>query len=140
MPKSTLKGSCVLFADDEPHYIEALMAVAEGEGAKVIVCRNASTAIQIVLSGNVDCVVIDVMMDPGKDLPGVDPQRAGLEAIKVIQAKKPHQSIVCLSVLADQKEIEHLKKTGVQFLRKAETSLETAWKIIASKITGTYSV
>lgn len=140
MPQSMMHGKTVLFADDEQQYIEALVALAEGDGARVLTCRNASKAIAIVKSQKIDCLVIDVMMDPGKELPGIDPQKAGIAAIQLIRAAKPYQAIVCLSVLSDQQEIEKLKQKGVLFLRKAETSLDKAWRIIVSKATGTYSV
>jgi CheY-like chemotaxis protein len=135
-----MHGKTVLFADDEQQYIEALVALAEGDGARVLTCRTASKAIAITTSQKIDCLVIDVMMDPGKDLPHVDPQRAGIEAIGIIRKTMPNQAIVCFSVLSNQDEVERLKRMGVLFMRKAETSLDKAWRIIASKATGLYSV
>lgn len=138
MSEGELKNKTVLFADDEPQFIEALIAVAEAEGARVFQCRDASKAIEIVLSQNIDCLVIDVMMHPGSALPGVGPQKAGIEAIKVIQKTKPRQSIICFSVVSDQVEISRLKQSGVLFLRKAETSLDKTMRLIISKATGLY--
>jgi CheY-like chemotaxis protein len=140
MSEEALKGKTIVFADDEPHFIEALIAVVEAEGANVVICRNASDAVDTVLNRNVDCLVIDVMMNPGKKMPEANPQRAGIDAIKRIREKKPRQDIICLSVISDQVEISQLKKSGVLFLRKAETSLEKTVKLIVSKATGTYEV
>lgn len=139
MPKGPLNGYTVLFADDEPQYIEALFAMAEADGATVRTCRNASAAIKIVNAEKIDCLVIDVMMAAGKDLPNVDPQRAGIEAISIIRKLNPRQPIICLSVLANEAQIEKLKSNGVLFLRKGETSLDKAWRLISSKMNGVYS-
>ena len=134
-----LKGKKILFADDELHYIEALIFLAESQGLEVHKCRNASKAIELARTKKIDCIVIDVMMDPGPSLVGTDPQRAGIKAIHEIKKEMPDVGIVCLSVLADQEEIDKLKKLGVIFLRKAETSLDRAWQLIISKITGIYT-
>jgi len=132
-------NATVLFADDELDKIQGLIETVRAEGCTTITCRDASTAIERVLAGKVDCLVIDIMMDPGKDLPNIDPQYAGLEAIDRILAVRKYQGIVCLSVISDQKLIRSLKQRGVLYLRKAETNVNVAWKTIKAKITGTYS-
>jgi CheY-like chemotaxis protein len=129
----------VLFADDELHNIAGLIEAVRAEGCNVITCRNASAAIDLVENGNVDCLIIDIMMDPGKDLPDTDPQYAGLEAIDRILSKRKNQAIVCLSVISDQAIIRSLKNKGVLFLRKAETNVNAAWRTIYSKMTGKYT-
>lgn len=128
----------ILFADDELHNIEALIETARAEGYDVLTCRNASEAIRIVLEEGVDCLVLDIMMDPGPDLPSVDPQSAGLVAVDRILSERPRQSIVCLSVIGDQTIINGLKRRGVLYLRKAETPLRKAWQVIEGKTTGVY--
>jgi CheY-like chemotaxis protein len=134
----TLTGKSILFADDELHWIEGLIEVATAEGCEVLTCRNASRAIQIVKSRSIDCIVLDVMMSPGSDFPNADPQKGGFVAMEEIFKLKPRQSIVCLSVLSDQNEIDRLKKRNVLFLRKAETSLKKVWQTIEYKLTGLY--
>jgi CheY-like chemotaxis protein len=129
----------VLFADDELDKIQGLIESIRAEGCNVLTCRDASTAIQRVKKGDIDCLVIDIMMDPGKDMPEVDPQNAGLKAIDRILAFRKNQAIVCLSVISNQKIIRSLKQKGVLYLRKGETSVSVAWKIINSKMTGLYS-
>ena len=68
----------VLFADDELHFIEGLIETVRAEGYSVLTCRDASKAIEIVTTKNVDCLIIDIMMDPGKDLQNENPQIAGI--------------------------------------------------------------
>ncbi|MBI4093464.1 response regulator [Candidatus Kaiserbacteria bacterium] len=130
----------ILFADDELHYIEALMAVAESEGYAVEMCRNASAAVKRAKEGELSCLVMDIMMDPGSDFPTTSAQNGGLAAIRAILAMPNHPPIICLSVIGDEKIIGMLKRSGVLYLRKGETSLKKAWLVINSKITGIYSV
>ena len=129
----------ILFADDELDKIQGLIESVRAEGCNVLTCRDASTAIQRVKKGDIDCLVIDIMMDPGKDMPDVDPQTAGLTAIDQILALRKNQAIVCLSVISNQNVIRSLKQKGVLYLRKGETSVSVAWKTINSKMTGFYS-
>jgi len=130
----------ILFADDEPIYIEGLIEKAKAEGCEVLICDNASEAIDLVAKGDVDCLVIDIMMDPGVNLSDVEPHKAGLKAIDTILKLNPYQSIICLSVVSDQKIINSLKRKKVLYLRKGETPLNTAWRVIESKATGVYKV
>jgi|SRR5436305_3419209 len=128
----------ILFADDELHFIEGLIETVKAEGYSVLTCRDASKAIELTTTKNIDCLVIDIMMDPGKSLGRQDPQSAGLAAIDQILKTNPRQSIVCYSVISDPAIIRELKRRGVLYLRKAETSGEAAWRIIESKATGLY--
>jgi len=128
----------VLFADDELHNIEGLIETVRAEGCDIKTCRDATTAVRLVKQGGIDCLVIDIMMNPGPDFPHNDPQSAGLAAIAEILSVLPHQPIVCFSVIGDQKVINMLKQKGVLYLRKAETSANKAWRVIESKMTGIY--
>ena len=57
----------------------------------------------------------------------------------MIRNKYPDIQIICLSVIGDQEIIKSLKKKGILYIRKGETSLDVASKIIESKATGTTS-
>ena len=102
----------VLFADDELHFIEGLIETVRAEGYSVLTCRDASKAIEITTTRNVDCLIIDIMMDPGRDLQSENPQIAGLIAIEKILKVRPRQSIVCYSVVSDPEILRGLKKRG----------------------------
>lgn len=128
----------ILFADDELYNIEGLIETARAEGYQILTCRDASSAARIVKEGSIECLVIDIMMDPGNDFKLIDPGVAGLAAIDDILSKIPDQPIVCLSVISDQKIIDGLKRKGVLYLRKGETSVKSAWRVIESKMTGVY--
>jgi|SRR5271157_1002460 len=130
----------ILFADDEPHNIAALLEKAKAEGHEVHLCFSATEAVHFVSTTKVDCLVIDIMMDPGPDFPNTKPHQAGLAAIDRILELNHHQKIVCISVVSDQRIIKSLKRKRVLFLRKGETPYATAWQTIVSKMTGIYKV
>ena len=126
----------ILFADDEPWLSEALRLSLECEGYDCISMTNASAAWQILEQGNIDLVVTDIMMPGGDLFPDVNSEETGFEFIRRIRQRWPRQSVICLSVIADTTRIETLKKQNVLYLRKGETPLETALKLIESKATG----
>jgi len=128
----------VLFADDELHFIEGLIETVKAEGYSVLTCRDASTAIELTTSQRIDCLIIDIMMNPGGAMNRQDPQTAGLAAIDAILKAKPLQSIICYSVISDPRLIRSLKNRGVLYLRKGETSGAGALKMIQAKVTGIY--
>jgi len=128
----------ILFADDELHNIEGLIETVKAEGHTVLTCRDASTALHMVTTRQVDCLVIDIMMDPGSSLGTQDPQTAGLAAIGAILKQKPQQAIICCSVIGDRDVISILKRRGVLYLRKGETSAESALRMIEAKATGIF--
>jgi len=130
----------ILFADDELHNIAALIEKAEAEGHEVLTCMSATEAVTLASDGDVDLVVMDIMMDPGPDFPSVSPHQAGLAAIDRILELNRDQKIVCLSVIGDQAIINALKRKRVLFLRKGETPFRTSWKTLMAKATGTYEV
>jgi CheY-like chemotaxis protein len=126
----------ILFADDEPWLSEALRLSLECEGYDCISMTSASAAWQILEQGNIDLVVTDIMMPGGDLFPDVNSEETGFEFIRRIRQRWPRQSVICLSVIADTTRIETLKKQNVLYLRKGETPLETALKLIESKATG----
>jgi CheY-like chemotaxis protein len=126
----------ILFADDEPWLSEALRLSLECEGYDCISMTNASAAWQILEQGNIDLVVTDIMMPGGDLFPDVNSEETGFEFIRKIRERWPRQSVICLSVIADTARIEALKRQNVLYLRKGETPLETALKLIESKATG----
>jgi CheY-like chemotaxis protein len=67
-----------LFADDELHFIEALIEVAIAEGCEVLTCRDASEAIKLVANRSVDCLVIDVMMHRARNFQTATPKEVVL--------------------------------------------------------------
>ena len=127
----------VLFADDEQHYLEPLKIKVETLGHKVLIATTVAEAIALLKSTAVDVLVLDIMMDPGGDLRGkLDASVAGFQALDIVTEASPKTQIICLSVVEDPAILKEVKKRGIVFLGKGETSLRKAASIIESKITG----
>ena len=129
----------ILFADDEPWLSDALRLSLESRGYDCISARSATEAWQTLERQSVDVVVTDIMM-PGGDLFGdTDSEETGFEFVRRIRQRWPRQAVICLSVIGDSGKIQELKRQNVLYLRKGETPLETALKLIISKATGKMS-
>ncbi len=126
----------ILFVDDEPWGTEALRLKLEGRGFICKTSTNMSSAFKLLVQEKFQVVVSDIMMPPGSDFPNIESSRTGIEFIKMLRNKYPNMQIICLSVIGDQQIISDLKKRGVLYLRKGETSLAVASKLIESKAKG----
>jgi DNA-binding NarL/FixJ family response regulator len=133
MPKHTL-----LFVDDEPWLTQALRMTLEEHGFHCVVRTDASEAWEYICRNEVSTLITDVMMPPGDKFTTVESCKAGYFLIEKVREKFPRMSIICLSVVSDRAKIQELKRKGVQFIRKGETPLSTARRLVESKATGLY--
>jgi CheY-like chemotaxis protein len=129
----------ILFVDDEPWLSQALRLSLESRGYNCISKTNMTDGWAIIEQQSVDVIVTDIMMPAGDAFPGIDSSSAGFYFVRKIRQKLPRASIICLSVIADPDKIEDLKKQNILYLRKGETPLDTARKLIESKATGRMS-
>lgn len=129
----------ILFVDDEPWLSDPLRFSLEGVGFRCTSTGNATDAWRILEQGGIDVVVTDIMMPGGDLFDGMDSQEMGYELIRRIRKKWRNQSIICLSVIGDFERIAALKRQNVLYLRKGETPLQTAIRLISSKATGRIS-
>ena len=126
----------VLLVDDEPWFIEALVASLEAAGLECVACTDMSSALRELEKGGISAVVTDIMMPPGADYPRVDSSETGFYFVREIRERFLRMPIVCLSVIGDQKCINELKRQGVVYLRKGETPLARAVQVIKYSATG----
>jgi DNA-binding NarL/FixJ family response regulator len=136
-PASNENASTILFGDDEQYALFPLKTALYSRGYKILQAASVSEVIHALKSEKIDVLVLDIMMDPGKEFQGkLDPHLAGIEALDLIKEVSPKTSIICLSVVQDYELIKKIKNKGAIFLGKGETSLKSAVNIIESKITG----
>lgn len=126
----------ILFVDDEPWLQEALIESLLADGFDCISTSDMTEAWGYLKQGEVSVLVSDIMMPPGDSFSDVDSSGAGFSLVDKVCEEYPNVSIICLSVIGDQKLINILKKKGVLYLRKGETPLETAVNLIKSRATG----
>ena len=98
-----------------------------------------SSAMSYMEEEQVAVLVTDIMMPAGDDFPDVDSSETGFVFVRKVRKAFPSTSVICLSVIGDQKKINDLKRSNVLYLRKGETPLSTAASLIESKATGRYS-
>jgi CheY-like chemotaxis protein len=127
----------VLFADDEQYYLTPIKFKMEALGHKVLTATNISEAIDLLKINAVDVLVLDIMMDPGEILRDkIEPGLAGYQALNIVKQISPKTQIVCMSVKEDPIILKELKRRGIVFIGKGQTSLRKAVSIINSKLTG----
>ena len=134
-----MKAPTIVFADDEPALSEALRSALEARGYTCIAVTDMTQAWKLLNTRPVAVLVTDIMMPPGSDFAGLDSSVTGYNLVGMVRRSFPSVSVVCLSVIADTKKINELKTQNVLYLRKGETSLATAWKLIESRVTGKIS-
>lgn len=126
----------ILFVDDEPISSEGLRMVLEAKGFRCVSLTDMTAALNFLQKDKVSVLVSDIMMSSGQDYPEIDSSETGFHFVAKVRKNFPDVAIICLSVIGDQTKIQKLKRQGVLYLRKGETPLDTAARLIESKATG----
>ena len=129
----------ILFVDDEPVSTQALRMVLEAKGFRCVSLTDMTSAMDFLDQERVSALVSDVMMPSGEAFSEIDSSETGFHFVSEVRRRFPVVGIICLSVIGDQKKINKLKRQGVLYLRKGETPLGTAVRLIESKATGIIS-
>jgi DNA-binding NtrC family response regulator len=99
----------VLLVDDEVDFLDTLSERMRTRGMEVATANTGIEALQKVEKEAYDVIILDLMM------PGVD----GLEALKILKAKKPELQVILLTGHATvEKGIEAMKLGAMDFLEK----------------------
>ena len=133
------KSLTILFVDDEPWLSLPIREVLEARGYNCVSREDMSSALDYIRGNTVSVLVTDIMMPGGKDFPDIDSSEVGFHFVTLVRNEWPDISVICLSVIGDQGKIETLKRRRVLYLRKGETPLDTALKLVEAKATGRYS-
>jgi DNA-binding response OmpR family regulator len=129
----------ILFVDDEPGLSAPLRMSLEARGYVCVSKTDLTEGWKFLENNSVDVLVTDIMMPAGPGFPSVDSSSAGFYFVRKVRESRPKVNIICLSVIADVEKIEELKRQNILYLRKGETPLDTARKLIESKATGKIS-
>ena len=99
----------VLLVDDEVDFLDTLSERMRTRGMEVATANTGIEALQKVEKEAYDVIILDLQM------PGVD----GLEALKVLKAKRPELQVILLTGHATvEKGIEAMKLGAMDFLEK----------------------
>lgn len=128
----------ILFVDDETSSSDALRLLMEAKGFRCAYRANMTDAMDFLKQHRVKVVVSDIMMPSGPAFPDIDSSETGFHFVSKVRQEFPDIAVICLSVIGDQSKIQMLKRKGVLYLRKGETPLDNAARLIESKATGVY--
>lgn len=99
----------VLLVDDEVDFLNALAERMRNRGMEVATSASGVEALQQVEKEPYDVIILDLLM------PGID----GLEALKILKAKRPELQVILLTGHATiEKGIEAMKLGAMDFLEK----------------------
>ena len=99
----------VLLVDDEVDFLDTLSERMRTRGMEVATSSSGAEALKKVEQEAYDVIILDLMM------PGVD----GLEALKILKAKRPELQVILLTGHATvEKGIEAMKLGAMDFLEK----------------------
>ena len=129
----------ILFVDDEPWLSQPLLLSLEARGYTCVSKSTMADGLAYLENNSVDLLVTDVMMPAGDGFPDVDSSSTGFYFMRKVRQDSPRMPIICLSVIGDVDKINELKRKNILYLRKGETPLDTARKLIESKVTGKMS-
>ncbi|MDO8737149.1 MAG: response regulator [Thermoleophilia bacterium] len=103
------KNNNILVVDDEATIREILQRTLESEGYQCGTAADASEAITIIDSSEVDLVLSDIMM-PGK---------SGVELLRDIRKKSPDTAVIMVTAVADtQTAINAMKQGASDYVTK----------------------
>ncbi len=127
----------ILIVDDDQGFIEPLGDALEYENHKVLKASTVEEALRTLEKYHVDLVTVDIMMHAGPSLDqNVDSHYAGVFLCEELTRRYRDIDIFCISVVTDPVIISKIKKMGVRFFPKGETSLRTILDVINSKLKG----
>src|SRR5947209_15112157 len=112
----------VLVVEDEPGILDFLERGLRAQGFDVVSAGDGDTGLQTALRGDVDLVVLDVML-PGRD---------GLEVLAELRQTKPGLPVIILTALGEvEQRVSGLDAGAVDYLVKPFSLEELAARIRA---------
>ncbi len=101
----------LLIADDHQLIIDGLSQILKAEKSigKISSANNGQDAVNIAISEDIDCVIMDITM----------PLLNGVEATKLIKKEKPFVKVIVVSMLSDASIVSKMLKAGADaFINK----------------------
>lgn len=133
----------ILWVDDNLTYnLRRFVDEFEDKDISILKAYNASEGIDIFerFKDEIDAVILDMMMDPGKNLCHLETKSgfiSGLVLARLIKKKEPKMPVIGFSIIAGESEIATwFVKNKCLLLDKQETSPEELVQKVENKITG----
>ncbi len=116
----------ILMIDDEPEYTLSYKEELELSGYQVAFRRDVDAALEFLREHReqIELVILDIMMAPGRALAGVDTQnglRTGVHLFDMIKEQVPEVPIIVLTNVSDRKVAAYFRsRENCRFLRKED--------------------
>lgn len=112
----------LLIADDHQLIIDGLSKILETKKmiGEIYTANNGKEAVEITLTHNIDCVIMDINM----------PVLNGLEATRLIKKEKPHIKVIVVSMLCDAAIVNKMLKAGADAFINKDIGKEELLKAI----------
>jgi len=124
--KSTPHGERILLVDDEVELLRVNARLLTTLGYRILSAKNGQEALDLLLSHDIDLVVLDMLM------PGMD----GVETLRRIRGVRPDQKVVILSAFAEPEKVKEVKKLGVLAYLKKPLSLQSMTTVLRNALDG----
>ncbi len=104
-----LKNTKILIVDDDESHRQMLKAVLSEEGCKITESADGKEAVALTEKNNYGLILMDIRM----------PEMSGIDALKIIKAKRPDIPILLMTAYASVKSaVEALKLGAIDYLTK----------------------
>jgi len=118
----------LLIADDHQLISDGIAKIIEAEKGigEIHTVRNGREAVDMVLTKEIDCVIMDINM----------PVLNGVEATKLIKQGKPHVKIIVVSMLCDSAVVSKMMKAGADAFINKDTGKTELLKALEKVMLG----
>jgi DNA-binding NarL/FixJ family response regulator len=118
----------LLIADDHQLITDGISKILESEKmiGEIHTASNGREAVDIVLTKDIDCVIMDINM----------PVLNGLEATKLIKQQKPSVKVIVVSMLSDAAIVSKMMKAGADAFINKDTGKTELLKAIVKVMQG----
>ncbi len=97
--------------------------------------RTVDEAVNVFNTEIIHAATIDIMMPPGRAFEALtDSRYAGIFLCQYLRRNYPDVPLFTLTVVTDDKTIKTIKRLGVRYLAKGETSLRTVLELISDAL------
>lgn len=124
--RTTPNSETILLVDDEVELLRVNARLLTTLGYRILSAKNGQEALELLLSHDIDLVVLDMLM------PGMD----GVGTLRRIREIRPDQKVVILSAFAEPDKVKEVKKLGVLAYLKKPLSLQSMTTVLRNALDG----
>lgn len=114
------RGETILLVEDHPTLRAAGREMLEQLGYRVLEAGDGRQALEIYAAEKVDLIITDVVM----------PGMGGASLVETLRAQNPHLKVIAVTGYGEDKEVERIRRAGVQEVIRKPFEVERLARII----------